>query len=100
VFTENLALFFDQSEHAVAVVIKTAAGAAVVRTISGIFSTPQQDVAIFDAEVEGNLPFLTCRTSDLSGVTHANTMLINSVLYRVVKVEADGTGVSTVQLRI
>jgi alcohol dehydrogenase class IV len=97
VFTEDLAQFFDQSEFAVAVVIKN--GATTIRTISGIFNTPEQDVAIFDANVEANLPFVQCMTSALAGVTHAHTMTIDSTVYRISNIASDGTGVSTVQLR-
>lgn len=98
-FTEDLGQFFDLDEFAVAAVIKTAVG-ATVRTINVIFNDPLQEVAIFDADVESNLSFVQCRTVDLAGVTHNHTMTIDSILYRIVKINGDGTGLSTVQLRL
>ncbi|HEV2706247.1 MAG TPA: hypothetical protein VGV59_10010 [Pyrinomonadaceae bacterium] len=97
-FSENLTQFFDLDEFAVEATIKTAAG-ATVRTVNVIFNTPQQAVEVLDAGVEAGVPFVECRTSDLDGVTHKHTMTISSVVYRVVKIDDDGTGVSTVQLR-
>ncbi|MDQ3819079.1 MAG: hypothetical protein M3362_15575 [Acidobacteriota bacterium] len=96
-FTENLDLFFDQNEHAVAATIKTSAG-VLVRNISVIFNALEQDTAIFDASVEGNLPFVLCKKSDLSGIGHTHTMTIGSVQYRVERIVDDGTGVAQVQL--
>jgi hypothetical protein len=97
VFTEDLAQFFDQDDFAVAAIIKS--GATVIRTISVIFNTPTQEVAVFDTAVEGNLPFVQCRTSDLAGVTKSHTMTVSNVVYRIGEREDDGTGLSTVQLR-
>jgi hypothetical protein len=97
-FTEDLSQFFEEDDFAVAVAIKIAAGASV-RTISGIFNTPSQEVEIFDTNFEGNLPSVLCRSSDLAGITNAHTMTISAVVYRITKIEPDGTGVSTVHLR-
>jgi hypothetical protein len=97
-FTEDLSQFFEEDDFAVQSVIKTAAG-ETVRTISVIFNTPTQEVAVFDTGVESNLPLVQCLTSDLDGVTKSHTMAINAVDYRISDREDDGTGISTVQLR-
>lgn len=96
-FEEDLSQFFDQKDFAVEAVIKS--GAAVIRTISVIFNDPTQDVAVFDAEVQSNLPFAQCESSDLVGVTHAHTMTIGATVYRIKDIHSDGTGISIVQLR-
>ena len=97
-FEEDLRQFFEEDDFAVPSIIKTAAG-ATVRTISVIFNTPSQEVEIFDTDFEGNLPFALCRSSDLASITNNHTMTISSVVYRIAKIEPDGTGVSTVHLR-
>jgi hypothetical protein len=96
-FTEDLTLFFDQDDFAVAAIIKN--GATVIRTISVIFNTPSQELEIFDASVESNLPFVQCASSDMAGITNSHTMTISLIVYRIVKIEPDGTGTSIVQLR-
>jgi hypothetical protein len=96
-FTEDLSQFFEENDFAVPAIIKN--GATVIRTISVIFNTPSQEVEIFDTNFEGNVPFALCRDSDLAGITNAHTMTISSVVYRIAKIEPDGTGVSTVHLR-
>ncbi len=92
---EDLSLFFE--DFAVPAIVKN--GATVIRTINVILSTPTQEIEIFDAGAEINVPFAQCRTSDLVGVKHGFTMTINSVVYRIGDKVEDGTGVSTVQLK-
>lgn len=96
-FDEDLAQFFEQDDFAVEAVIKN--GSTVIRTISVIFNTPTQEVAIFDTSAGVNAPFVQCQTSDLSGITGSHTMTINSVVYRISEQDNDGTGISTVQLK-
>jgi hypothetical protein len=97
-FTEELSQFFDTDEHAVAAVVRNKAG-ATVRTINVILETPQQNVAIFDAEVEAGVPLAHCATADLAGVAHGYTLTIGADVYVIVTHTSDGTGVSTVNLR-
>lgn len=97
-FTEVLSTFFDTDDFAVAATIKTGAG-VTVRTINVIFDQPRNELALLDARLESPLPFVRCQTADLAGIDHTHTMTINAVVYRIVKRDDDGTGVSTVQLR-
>jgi hypothetical protein len=101
-FTEDLTQFFDVDEFAVTAVIKSwvARNSTELRTIPVIFNDPMQEVAVFGAEVETNLSFVQCRTSDLAGVTRSHTMTIGGVDYRIAGIASDGTGVSNVQLRV
>lgn len=99
-FTEDLSQFFDTTNgFAVDATIKTAAG-VTVRSVKVIFDTPLDAMQMFDASVEKATPSALCRTSDLAGVTHDHKMQINAVSYRIVKHTDDGTGISTVELRV
>ena len=98
-FTENLAAFFDTSKgFAVAATIKTAAG-ATLRTANVILTKPIQDVALFEQALEASLPFLQIRTADLAGVDHTHTFTIDAAVYRIVKRNDDGTGLSIVWIK-
>ena len=95
-FTEDLSQFFDQDDFAVAAIVKT--GATVIRTINVIFNNPVQGVNVFDASVETNVPHAICQTADLADVRHGYTMTIDSVVYPIVQINSDGTGMSVMEL--
>jgi hypothetical protein len=100
-FTEDLSQFFDTDDFAVAAIIKTSA-AAVVRNINVIFDKPSNPLALFEGQVTKPMPFVRCRTADVADViANSHTMTIAGTEYRIVEPpEDDGTGVSTVQIRI
>lgn len=98
-FDEDLTPFFNPDEFAVSATIKTPAG-VVVRTANVILSTPVQEMAVgAGAEVAHLQPSLQCRTVDLAGVKKEYIVEVGSAVFRIVRHEADGTGVSVAFLR-
>jgi high-affinity K+ transport system ATPase subunit B len=48
--------------------------------------------------VTGTQPVATCRSSDVTGVTRATTVVRGGVTYRVANIEPDGTGMTLLRL--
>lgn len=97
-FVEDLTVFFNTAEHAVAATFKTPGG-EVVRGAKVILSTPVQEVPLGAGEVAHLQPSIQCPTADLAGVRKNFVVEIGADTYRVVRREDDGTGVSTAWLR-
>lgn len=91
-FAEDLTAFFD-----------TTSGFAQNATLSGGGVVP----VIFDKAYQGALaglvestgPQCVAKSADVSTVVQGSTLVIASVTYTVTGVEADGTGITTLQLR-
>jgi hypothetical protein len=86
-FAEDLSVFFDTDEFADAVTYNGV-------TINGIF-----DNAYFEGQgIQGSQPVFICPTASVSNALHGDELVRNSVTYRVVGVEPDGTGVTLLRL--
>jgi len=48
--------------------------------------------------VEVNQPIAVIRTADAPSISHQDTMVIESITYKVVNIRPDGTGISEIQL--
>jgi hypothetical protein len=94
-FAEDLDIFFDLDGFALACVINT----DPPRTIMVIFSTPTEEVAMYEANVEASAPFLKCKTSEISGVKDGNTATVNAKVYKIRRIENEGTGTSRLHLK-
>lgn len=62
--------------------------------IDAIFDEPQRIIDLQTGEVVNASPALTCKTSDVSGVTRRSTVEIDSVTYYVNEILNDGTGIT------
>ena len=49
-------------------------------------------------DVDGTQPVVTGRSSDMSGVDNADTILIDSITYNIVDVQPDGVGCTALVL--
>jgi hypothetical protein len=90
-FAEDLAPFFDTAGFATAVTIDGA-------SVNAIF-----DNAYIEAGglgVVGLQPILTCLSSDVDDVDIGAGVVVGSTDYLVVRMEPDGTGVTTVYLTL
>lgn len=85
---EDLSLFFSTAEFAVAA---TYNGSEVVNGILG-----KAYVAIND--VESAAPSFTCSAADVPQAVHGDSLVVNSITYKVVGVQPDGTGIVTLIL--
>lgn len=95
---EDLSVFFNPGEFAVAATLKTPEGTPL-RTINVILSLPVGELAVGAGEVAHLQPTFQCPTADLEGVRKDYIAEIGADTFRVVRRESDGTGVSTVWLR-
>lgn len=89
--------FFDTDEHAADAAFAPAAGAS--RTVPGIFDN--EYVTVFDgqdASVESSGPAFICRTVDIPGAAHGDTLTLSGVAYIIRGVQPDGTGITTLRL--
>lgn len=96
---EDLRIFFNPDEHAVAATFKTDGG-ALVREANVILSLPVQEMQVGPGQgVEHLQPSLQCPTPDVEGVKKNYIVEIGGGTFRVLRRESDGTGLTTVWLR-
>jgi hypothetical protein len=95
-FVEDLTVFFNPAEFAVAAVFKR--GAATVAACNVIFDDPTQQIALYEQGVEEAAPRLRARTADVAAVRRNDLVTVNAVIWRVERLANDGTGVSTLYL--
>lgn len=67
-------------------------------TYKGIFHNEYEAIALFAGEIESKNPFVEVKESDFSAITHADTVTINSVVYKITAKEPDGTGMMILRL--
>lgn len=95
-FVEDLTVFFNPADFAVAAVFTR--GAATVATCNVIFDDPTHEVALYEQALEEIAPRLRARTADVAAVRRNDLVTVNAVVWRVERLAADGTGVSTLYL--
>ncbi len=89
--TTDLDIFLNSAEFAVDITYNAA-------TIQGIFD------AEFSSAVEGEMGIESTdtqafvKTSDVSSATHGETMTINSIVYNIIGIQPDGTGMTLILL--
>lgn len=92
---EDFSVFFNEAEHAVPATFKTPQG-AVVGEASVILSLPVQEMQVgAGGEVAHLQPSVLCKAADVGGVKKNYTVEAGGDTYRVVRREADGTGLVT-----
>ncbi len=89
--TNDLDIFFNDDEFAIEIIFKTA-------TIEGIFDNEFAQTAEGDIGVETTVPQVLVRSSDVSGDDHGETMTIDSVVYKIIGIQPDGTGMTLILL--
>ena len=92
-FTEDLTVFFDADDFAVAATIGTS-------TVYGILDKEYVEVESGRAIVTGYQPTFTASTSSISTVDVGDTITISTVSYVVAAPpQSDGTGITKLILR-
>ncbi|GJQ59783.1 MAG: hypothetical protein D8M57_13215 [Candidatus Scalindua sp. AMX11] len=87
----DLDTFLDSDEFAVDITYNSG-------TIQGIFDNAFLEDQQDDVDIETLQPQVTVKTSDVSGLAHGDTMTIDSVVYNVIGIQPDGTGLTNVLL--
>ncbi len=89
--TNDLDIFFNSNEFAVDVTYLAA-------TIQGIFDAPFKSAVAGEMGIESTLPQVLVKTSDVASAVHGQTMTINSVVYQIIGIQPDGTGMTSILL--
>ena len=97
--SEDLSVFFDDDEHGTSVTY-TPTGythpSSRTKTITVIFDRGYVETA----DIEGDAPVATCKAADVPDLAQGDKFTINSVVYKVVEVQPDGTGVTRAVLQL
>lgn len=88
-FAEDLTVFFNEDDFAVAATLQ---GAAVSGILDEEYTEPLGNV------VEGKTPIFQCRAADVPSVAHGQTLVVGARTFKVRGVEPDGTGVVVLRL--
>lgn len=67
-------------------------------TIAGIFDAPGEEINMATGVVETTAPQLECASSDVSGITRGDKIVIGSTTYYFLYQTPDGTGMTTLML--
>ncbi len=67
-------------------------------SVTGVYSDKYSTVTALGELIEDMQPNFICRTSDITGATNGQTVVINSVTYYIKTLEPDGLGQTTVML--
>ena len=67
-------------------------------TIKAILLNDYYSVEAGSVAVEMNQPIAVIRTADAASIAHGDTMVMDSVTYKVNNIRPDGTGISEIQL--
>jgi hypothetical protein len=69
-------------------------------TFQGIFDDGFIDSADDGVAVESTAPQVQVKSTDVAGALHGQTMTIESVVYKIIGVQPDGTGMTLIMLSI
>ena len=87
--TEDFTAFFNSSEHGTEATYNAA-------SVVGIF----EDQFVEVGGIESVKPTFLCSTADVSGIAHNDNITINAIIYAVVGLQPDGTGVILLILKV
>ena len=87
----DLPVFLNSNDFAVTVTYNST-------SIVGIFDDAYKGINLATGEIESTDPQVIVRASDISGLEHGATLIINSVTYYVTAIHTEGTGLTTLIL--
>lgn len=98
-FAEDLSLFFNADEFASLVSIAQQDGGTVI-SVSGIWDDGYRESVLGMAGMSTSDPRFTCATVDVDGVEVEDTLTKDGTQYVVAEIQPDGTGITTLMLRL
>ncbi len=87
----DLDIFLNSDEFGVDVTYNTV-------TIQGIFDDEFSSAVQGEMGIESTVPQVLLKTADVPNVAHNETMTINSIVYKVIGIQPDGTGMTLILL--
>ncbi len=95
-FAENFAEFFNTSDFAVSATYTPTVGSPVI--VEGIFDNEYFAVDLSEVSVSGSQPKFTYESSKISSPKLGDSMSISAINYKIVEIQPDGTGITTILL--
>lgn len=93
-FTENLSAFLNVDEFATEAIYDWV-------VIYGIFNNGYIGVPVgLAVDIESAATTYICKTSDVSCAVHGELITINTIEYRIVGIQPDGTGITVLVLEV
>jgi hypothetical protein len=93
-FAEDFSVFFSDATPGYAVA--TIDG----EEVEGIFTNEYAIGLIGDAGFNASVPQFICRSADVAAIADEAEVVINAVTYRVANPQPDGSGVTTIELKL
>jgi len=87
------AIFFDTDDFAKSATFADVS-AGTSSTVKGIFDKESVEQSVGEAGLIEEVPFFTCKSSDVSDATFNDTFVIDTVTYYIKEILPDGTGVT------
>ena len=91
--TGDLDIFFNADEFAVEAFLNGAA-----TPIKVIFDNEYREIVLSSGSVEGRVPQCLAKSSDVEAAAHGNTLKVGATTYKIIGVQPDGTGITTLML--
>ena len=83
--------FLDNEEFAVDITYNAL-------TIQGVFDNEFSSAVEGEMGIESTVPQVFVKSSDVSSAAHGETMAIDSVVYKIIGIQPDGTGMTLILL--
>mgnify|MGYP001160887804 FL=1 len=87
------AIFFDTDNFAKSATFADVS-AGTSSTVKGIFDKESVEQSVGEAGLIEEVPFFTCKSSDVSDATFNDTFVIDTVTYYIKEILPDGTGMT------
>jgi len=87
------AIFFDTDDFAKSATFADVS-AGTSSTVKGIFDKESVEQTVGEAGLIEEVPFFTCKSSDVSDATFNDTFVIDTVTYYIKEILPDGTGMT------
>ena len=92
------AIYFDTDDFGSSATL-TDVSAGTSSTVKGIFDKDSQEIiGMSDVGLIEDVPTFHCVSTDVSSTVFDDTLLVNSVTYKIKKIEPDGTGMTKLTL--
>lgn len=96
---EDLDAFLDVDEFAIVATVRLQNG--TTRSVRGIYDDPYLNAQLGEYEADTNRPRLTCKESDVIGVTRGDEVVIDGRVFDVLTApQSDGTGMATLMMAV
>jgi len=94
--TTDLSVFFNTDDFALSATFTKTGGSAT--TIKVLFDNAFNLINLGEVGLESTNPMASCKSSDVVGVAHADTLVVSGTTYKVVGIHPDGQLITILEL--